>query len=243
MMTKKPAIPPVPRTGEDRTRFDQAIKECLEIIMSRRLATIAEAKELGYGWKDLLSDATSRTTGPTAPSYVALRTNGSGDSVFGYQLSTTSQILSGQSHMPHDWAVGTKLYMHVHWAADAVSASETTFRFAWSYARGYGVEAFSDPAGIDMTQAHCNIQYGHNIVELSDAQALLPDNCETDGLLLWSLRAKTIPAAYNPYVFMIDMHYQTDGRDTNERNRTFTKVGYEDALVAKINEILARLQD
>jgi len=33
---KKPGIPPVPKPGEDRTRFDQAIKESLEIVMGRR---------------------------------------------------------------------------------------------------------------------------------------------------------------------------------------------------------------
>ena len=59
------------------------------------------------------------------------------------------------------------------------------------------------------------------------------------------MRAKVIPAAYNPFLFMIDMHYQTDGRETNERNMPangFTKMTYEDDLVAKINEILGRLQ-
>lgn len=240
-ITKKPAIPPVPRAGEDRTRFDQSIKECLEIIMSRRLATIEEARQLGYSWKDLLSDATSRSTGPKAPPYNVFRVNGA-DEVFGYEMDTTARVISGQSHMPHDWAVGTKVYLHAHWAATVASASPTTFRFAWSYARGYGVEAFTLPAGVDVTQAHCNIQYGHNIAEFSDAQAILPNNCDVDGLILWSVRATSIPAAYNPFIFMVDMHYQSDERGTNERNRQFTKLTYEDDLVAKINEILERLQ-
>lgn len=33
---KKPGIPPVPKEGESRARFDQATKESLEIIMGRR---------------------------------------------------------------------------------------------------------------------------------------------------------------------------------------------------------------
>ena len=37
---KKPALPPVPKSGEDRTRFDGATKESLEIIMGRRGAAI-----------------------------------------------------------------------------------------------------------------------------------------------------------------------------------------------------------
>jgi hypothetical protein len=245
--TLKPAIPPVPKEGEDRTRFDTAIKECMEIIIGRRLATVKELNELGYGWTDLLSDALSRATGPKAAPYNVFRANGA-DEVFGYEMDTTARVISGQSHMPHDWAVGTRLYLHAHWAAVPASVRTTTFRFAWSYARGYGVEAFSAPAGVDVTQAHCNIAYGHNIAEFSDAQAILPLNCETDGLFLWSLRASAQGAtsvAYNPFIFMVDMHYQTDGRSTNERNRTatgFSKMTYEDDLVAKINEILSRLQ-
>lgn len=242
---RKPAIPPVPRPGEDRTRFDTAIKECMEIITGRRLATLEELSELGYGWADLLSDATSRTTGPTAPPYNAFRTNAGGDSVYGYEMDTTARVVSGQSHMPHNWKRNTHVFLHAHWGAKIASASSTTFRFAWSYARGYGVEAFSDPVGVDVAQNHCNIAYGHNIAEFSEAQKILPNNCEVDGLILWSVRAKVIPAAYNPFLFMIDMHYQTDGRETNERNMTangFTKMDYEDRVVKKINEILARLQ-
>lgn len=39
-MSKKPAIPKVPSTGESRSRFDGAIKEGLEIIMGRRATQI-----------------------------------------------------------------------------------------------------------------------------------------------------------------------------------------------------------
>lgn len=33
---KKPGLPPVPKPDEDRSRFDQATKESLEVIMGRR---------------------------------------------------------------------------------------------------------------------------------------------------------------------------------------------------------------
>ena len=33
---KKPGIPPTPKPGEDRRKFDGALKESLEIIMGRR---------------------------------------------------------------------------------------------------------------------------------------------------------------------------------------------------------------
>ena len=36
----KPAIPSIPKPGENRTRFDSAVKECLEILLSRRAERI-----------------------------------------------------------------------------------------------------------------------------------------------------------------------------------------------------------
>lgn len=33
---RKPSIPPVPKKGDDRARFDGAVKESLEIVMARR---------------------------------------------------------------------------------------------------------------------------------------------------------------------------------------------------------------
>lgn len=38
----KPAIPPVPKPGENRTRFDQAVKESIEILVGRRGGQIAK---------------------------------------------------------------------------------------------------------------------------------------------------------------------------------------------------------
>lgn len=40
MRTAKPAIPSVPKEGDDRRKFDTAVKECLEILMSRRVPEI-----------------------------------------------------------------------------------------------------------------------------------------------------------------------------------------------------------
>lgn len=38
---KKPAIPSTPKPGENRTRFDQALKENVEILTARRADPIA----------------------------------------------------------------------------------------------------------------------------------------------------------------------------------------------------------
>ena len=235
-MVRKPGIPPVPKVGEDRTRFDAAVKEALEIIMGRRLDAIKDGYVLPNGWVDLLTDIQTRTTGAGTPAFVTFQ-----GTLRGYQFAASDEVY-GNFHIPHDWAVGTNLYMHVHWATTTATAGSATWRWTWSYARGYGIEGFSTPVTVDVTQAHCGIAYGHNIAEMTDAQAILPDNCETDGIIQWALKLQSDTLADQPFVFFADLHYQSDGRLTNERNRTFTKVTYEDDLIAKINEMLGRLQ-
>ena len=38
---RKPGIPSTPKPGEDRARFDQALRETVEIVTGRRAAPIA----------------------------------------------------------------------------------------------------------------------------------------------------------------------------------------------------------
>jgi hypothetical protein len=42
MSRAKPGIPPTPKSGEDRRRFDQAVKETLESMSGRRGGRISE---------------------------------------------------------------------------------------------------------------------------------------------------------------------------------------------------------
>lgn len=236
---KKPGIPPIPKPGEDRARFDAAIKEAIEILTARRAPVIADGHSLPNGWVDLLTDIQTRTTGAGTPSFNVFQSP-----LRGYEFAAGDEVY-GNFHIPHDWAVGTRLYLHVHWGCVSANAGNAVWRWNWSYARGYGVDGFSAPVSFDVTHAHCGIAYGHNIAECSDAQSILPNNCETDGIIQWALKLVSKTTTGNPFGFFADLHYQSDGRITNERNRTsngFTKLTYEDDLINKINEILARLQ-
>lgn len=42
---RKPGIPPIPKPGDDRSRFDGAVKESLEILMGRRGVAIETLPE------------------------------------------------------------------------------------------------------------------------------------------------------------------------------------------------------
>lgn len=41
-MARKPGIPPVPKPGDSRVKFDAGVKETLEVITARRGTAIAE---------------------------------------------------------------------------------------------------------------------------------------------------------------------------------------------------------
>ena len=58
---RKPAIPVIPKSGQDRTRFDSALKETLEIIKGDRggkinpLDTAATAEQIALKVNEILA--------------------------------------------------------------------------------------------------------------------------------------------------------------------------------------------
>lgn len=67
----------------------------------------------------------------------------------------------------------------------------------------------------------------HMITEASTGNGVTIPNCETDGILLCRLFRDAANAADTctnaAFGLFVDIHYQSDGMLTNERNRTFTK--------------------
>jgi hypothetical protein len=236
MAVKKPSIAAIPPGFTPaQYAFLESIRQALEATTSRRGGKVDPAYALPIGWIDLLTDIQTRTTGAGTPAY-----NVFNSPLRAYQFALNDEVYGG-FHIPHDWKPGTPFWPHIHWSAISTTTNTVTWRFTWSYARGYGVEAFSTPATLDITQAHCGISRGHNIAETTDSQAIYLPNFETDGIVHWAFKLQTNNMPVDPFAFFVDLHYQSDGRLTNERNRTFTKVAYEDDLINKINEIIERI--
>ncbi len=240
-MSKRP-IPQVPSGPPARVRFDSALKENIEALTGARLGRLPPATNRGERWQDLLSEITTRTTpGPGTPVFNVFRAP-----VRAYQFVVGNEVYN-TFHIPHDWKIGTSLYVHVHWAGDNADTGTVTWDLNWTYARGYGQQAFPACSSLQVTQAHCGVAYGHNIAEMSDAQAFVPDGCETDGLLMVATKLSAQAYTGNVFGFYIDLHYQSDELLTTTRNPlngTWFKNDTENVgeTINNLNSIIERLQ-
>ena len=184
-----------------------------------------------YGWKDLIGDITPRSGGTNAPtlknfigtireySYIA---NDQGDTRF---------------HLPHDYAPGTDLYIHVHWGHNGTNISGS-FRvdFNITYAKGHNQASFSTPITETLLVSPLNItnapQYIHRVDEIQLSSAggvggkLNTDLIEVDGVLLINYNVVTIPTITGgtsaaPFLFTVDLHYQSTGLATKNKAPNF----------------------
>ena len=118
-----------------------------------------------------------------------------------------------------------KLYPHFHWATGAAGTDTGTVRFGieWTYAKGYGIDAFSSSQTIYIEQAGSGTAYQHMIAEVSDDNAISSADFEVDGILLMRLFRDGSHAndtlTDKVFIFTADMHYLSDGLETIERNR------------------------
>lgn len=130
-------------------------------------------------------------------------------------------------HVLHDYAAGTKIYPHIHWTTGGADTGVCRWGMEYTYARGYGVDRFPATQTIYLEQAASGVANTHYITETSEAGALLIPNFEPDGILLLRIfrdAANLADTLTDPaFGLYCDLHYQSDGMLTNERNRTFTK--------------------
>lgn len=181
-----------------------------------------------YPWRDLegliYPDAVTPANGPTLTLF---RTG-----LYQYSYTDGKQC-HFSFHMPHDWAPGTDLFLHVHWAHNAtgVAANTLTWAFTMSYAKGFAQDLFDAPITPSITYALVDLtttpQYQHKVTEIQlsatspTAAQFDTDDLEVDGLIVGTM-VMGIPAASfsggTPdeaiYIFTIDLHYQSTGIGT-----------------------------
>lgn len=175
-----------------------------------------------YGWQDLLSPtiiyAGAASNKPTFQTLIG--------GIKEYQFVLNDESFH-EFHLPHDYAPGTNLYIHTHWTHNNASAvsGNLTWNFEVIYAKGYSQEAFSAPINIPVTQS-VEPYLTHMIAEtqLSSLGGTLDTaRIETDGIMKvrLSLVGNTITPATNPFMMYCDIHYQSTGVPTKNRNFDF----------------------
>jgi len=185
----------------------------------------------GYGWRDLVGNVIPRSTGLNAPvlkNYIgAIR-------LFSYAAGDIGDITF---HMPHDYAPGTDMYIHVHWGHNGTAITGTfQVDFNITYAKGFGQASFTTPVTPSLSVASLNItnspQHIHRVDEIKISSAggsstqLNTNNLEVDGLVLVTYTTTTIPsisggASATPFIMSIDIHYQSTGLATKNKAPNF----------------------
>lgn len=135
-------------------------------------------------------------------------------------------------NIPHEYVPGTQLHPHVHWSTDNASPSGNVYwQLHWTYASGASSIAFPADTTIFLTSTAA-AQYEH--VDTEDATGfgdadVTPDTIEAQGIIV--LTVERAPAHVNDtatgvdaFLMEVGIQYQSDGRDTNERETPFTKV-------------------
>ena len=180
-----------------------------------------------YGWRDLTGAITIHDpAGPSAePAFNVYR-----GGIRAWQFTVGDEIFI-EFHMPHDYVPGSDIHIHVHWShiyADVTSGG-TTWDFECSYAPGHDQGPFTAPVTAQVVQAASTTQYQHMIAEVQlsaaspSAAQLDSDVLEVDGLILVriELTANNMSAAHEPFLHMVDIHYQSTNLPTKNKAPNF----------------------
>lgn len=183
-----------------------------------------------FGWRDIIGDTQPKATGAGTPSR-AVYSGG----VIGEYAFIANDICDYGFHIPHDYVLGTDIYLHVHWSHNGTSISgNVVFDLYHQYAKGHNQENFTAEKVVSVTYATVDIattpRYRHRIDEVivsgSSATATLMDRnlLEPDGWLPVTLKLNTLPTIGGGgklFVHNLDVHYQSSNIGTKQKEPEF----------------------
>ncbi len=182
-----------------------------------------------FGWRDLLGETTTRSTGASKPSFEVY--NGA---IKQYRFSA-GEHEHYDFHIPHDYVAGTDIHLHIHWSQISTTNTGGTIDFKYSalYAKGHDQAAFAGFTGNPITASFTSAdagttQYQQHITEtiISGANvtsALFDrDDLEPDGVILLTLEMETNNLTDNvsvtdPFIHYADIHYQSTNISTKDK--------------------------
>jgi len=198
--------------------------------LNARLYEILEQLRPASGWQDMLADLVRGKPGGTSPTWGTFK-NGTEAWKF---ADSQVESLHVSFHMPHDLAftfpsadgtVGApKLYPHIHWSPSGTNTGTVRFGIEYTYARGYGIDAFPASTTIYLEASGSGVDCDHLITETTDAAAIEDATHETDALMKVRVFRDGTHAndtfTGGVFIHYVDLHYFSDGLLTNERNRS-----------------------
>ena len=190
-----------------------------------------------YGWKDLIGLIQPDLSNQASPNIVQFdNTNGSNVNSYAYSVGDKVNIVY---HLPHDYAPGTDLFLHIHWAHNGTSISGTTNWLAsYTYAKGFNQTTYINEKQENLIYDTVDIattpRLNHMITEIQLSgvggigNLLDTSTIEVDGLIKVNIEQIAIPsisgaAGYSskPMVETIDLHYQSTNAPTKQKAPDF----------------------
>jgi hypothetical protein len=175
-----------------------------------------------YTWRDLHMVMFPDPNGATSPTPDVVFRGG----VRGFSYGAGNRM-SFYGHIPHDWVLGTDIYLHLHWSMNGTAISGSLVAdYAITYAKGHYQSTYGVPITPTQTIATASTathpQYGHFLDEFQlsaaspTATQLDTDDIEVDGLIKATLTTTTIPTitAGSLFVDFLDIHYLSHGMGT-----------------------------
>jgi hypothetical protein len=184
-----------------------------------------------YPYRDIIGhmNAGAGATDPTLSTFI-------GGSFRSWAFAANDKI-DIDFHVPHDYAPGTDLFLHYHWSHNGTAISgNIVATVTHTYAKGHNQASFTAEKTLVYTYNTVDIattpRYIHRIEELQLSQvggsATLLDTSliEPDGMIGVSFTMTTPPtitggAPNNPFVFFVDVHYQSTGIGTKQKSPNF----------------------
>lgn len=159
-------------------------KECVDIVYTSSGNFVAYPSTT-VGWKDNPLEASSLGVGSKDPAETAVGAAFYRGLEFDDAAVSFEKEVYGRIHINHDYVLGTKLYLHVHFDSGNTSSTDVVrWGFQYTAAKGHGQQAFS-PAGTTVyaNQTLNGTPYMHYVTEVSDADAVAATNLEPDTIV------------------------------------------------------------
>ncbi len=207
--------------ADENIRYLRENDDGLLLPKTQNKGVLVDTADPTFPWNDLLSDIVLRGD-VTDPTYAVYQGN-----IKQMQFDINDEV-DTVFHMPHDYAMGTHIYIHIHWSHNSgtITGGNVTGNFEVSYAKCHNQAAFSAPIVLQMNNVPASlIRYQHLIAEGQISSTggagglLVTEDLEPDGLLLCRLQmtGNTMDGGAKPFVHAIDIHYQTTNVGTKQK--------------------------
>lgn len=188
--------------------------------------TLKIGNEQTYGWRDILGDIVIHDGGIFDVSSPPFNTFRNGIRAYEFRARYRAEFWC-QFHIDHDYALGTNVYPHVHWAAAGNGSGVVRWGMEFTVAKGYAQASGSvfGPTSIVYAETHVpsGSQYKHFITEVNPANSIPASQLEPDSIVLVRFFRDGPNDSYGDsvYGFKADLHYQVARMATKNKSPNF----------------------